>query len=182
MATTKLTTIADLERLAPEGDRWELIRGELRRVATAGGRHGEIAFEFGRRIGNHVVEGRLGRLYSSDTGFVLARDPDVVLMPDVAFVQADRLPGAAEREGIMPLAPDLVVEVVSPTERAADIEEKVSLYLAGGVSLIWVAEPRRRAVTVHCPGVSALVVGEGEAFDGGDLLPGFRLPVEEVFR
>ncbi len=182
MAVTRLTTVTDLERLAPEGDRWELIRGELRRVAAAGGRHGEIAYEFGRRIGNHVVEGRLGRLYSSDTGFVLARDPDVVLMPDVAFVRKERLPGAAEREGIMPLAPDLVVEVVSPTDRSADVEEKVGLYLAGGVVVVWVAEPRRRAVAVHCPSVPALVVGEGEALDGGDLLPGFRLPVEEVFR
>lgn len=182
MATTRVATIADLERLAPGGERWELIRGELRRVAAAGGRHGEIAYEFGRRIGNKVVEEGLGPLYSSDTGFVLGRDPDVVLMPDVAFVRAERLPEAAEREGIMPIAPDLVVEAVSPTDRAADIEEKVGLYLAGGVAVVWVAEPRRRTVTVHRPGEPAVVVGGGEELDGGDLLPGFRLPVVEVFR
>ncbi len=182
MAMRRLTTIADLERMAPDGDRWELIRGELRRVTAAGGRHGEIACEFGRRIGNHVVEGRLGRLYSSDTGFVLARDPDVVLMPDVAFVRAERLPGAAEREGIMPLAPDLVVEVVSPTDCSGDVEAKVGLYLAGGVAVVWVADPRRRTVTVHCSGVSPVVLGEGEELDGGNVLPGFRLKGVEGFR
>lgn len=182
MAATRLVTVEDLETMAPDGNRYALYRGVLQRVTAAGGRHGEVSADLARWIGNHAVEQGLGRVYSSDTGFVLARDPDVVFMPDVAFVRADRLPAEEEREGIMPLAPDVVAEVVSPTDRWTDVEENVALYLVGGVRVVVVVDFRRRVVSTRRQGEAPEDLGEGDVSEVRDVLPGFRLPVAEVFR
>lgn len=181
MATTTLSTAEDLARLVPEvGYRHELIRGVLHRMKPAGGRHGEVGFLAGLRLGVYVTERRLGRMYTSDTGFVLARDPDVVVMPDVAFVRADRLPPEEEREGFMPLAPDLVIEVLSPTDRMTNVQEKIDLYLAAGTRLLWLIEPRRRGATVHRPGRPPVTLNENDVLDGEDVVPGFRLSINEI--
>jgi len=181
MATTRLVTVEDLETMAPDGYEYELIRGVLQRMAAAGGTHGEISYRFGLRLGIRVDERGLGLLYSSDTGFVVARDPDVVLMPDVAFIRADRVPAVEDSDGILRLAPDLVFETVSPTDRAADVVDKVTLYLAGGVRVVLVAEPRRRVVTAHRPNRPPVELAEGDVIDLDDIVPGFRLPVADVF-
>jgi len=181
MATTKLATVEDLETMAPDGNRYELIRGVLHRMAAAGGKHGEISYLFGLRMGIHVIDRGLGLLYSAETGFVIARDPDVVLMPDVAFVRAERVPPEEDSDGILRLAPDLVFEAVSPSDRAADVADKVVLYLAGGVRVVLVAEPRRRVVTAHRPGRPPVELAEGDVIDLDDVVPGFRLPVADVF-
>ncbi|MDP9363937.1 MAG: Uma2 family endonuclease [Chloroflexota bacterium] len=115
-------------------------------------------------------------------GLFLAHEPDTVVAPDVAFVRAERLPSPSERRGFSPVVPDLAVEVVSPSDRQAKVDEKVALYLAAGVPLLWVAYPRRRVVRVHRPGREPVELGEGDVLDGEDVLPGFRLPVADVFR
>lgn len=182
MATTKLLTADDLARMTPEpGYRYELIRGVVRRMAAAGARHGKIAFEVGLRVGNHVAEHRLGVLFSSDTGFVIERDPDVIAMPDVAFVRAERMPPGETPEGYVPVVPDLAVEVVSPTDRWVDVEEKVALYLDNGVPLVWLFVPRLRVVRVYAAGQPDVELGEDGVLDGGDVIPGFTLRVAEVF-
>ena len=153
MATIKLLTADDLAQMTAEpGYRYELIRGVVRRSAAAGARHGQISLEVARRFGNHVVEHGLGVVFSSSTGFFIERDPDVILMPDVGFVRAERLPPEGVPEGYVPVVPDLAVEVVSPTDRWVDVEEKVALYLDNGVPLVWLFVPRRRAVRVHAAG------------------------------
>jgi Uma2 family endonuclease len=182
MATTKLMTAEDLEEMAPEEVRYELIRGELQRMAPAGGEHGEVTFEIGRLTGNHVAAHGLGRVYSADTGFLLSRNPDTVLAPDVAFVRADRLPPQAERRGFMPVVPDLVVEVVSPSDRPGYVEDKVAIYLGAGVPLIWVFDPWQRRVRVHRPGQPMRELTIDDTLDGEDVLPGFRLAIRDVFR
>ncbi len=101
-----------------------------------GAEHGEIAFELSLRIGNYVVERGLGRVYAAETGFLLRRDLDTVQAPDVAFVQAERLPPPAERRGYLPLTPDLAGEVVSPSDRLAEIQQKVGRYVDAGVRLV----------------------------------------------
>ncbi len=105
MAITGLMTAEALAALPADGYQYDLIAGELRRVFPSGAEHGEIAFELSRRIGNYVVERGLGRACAAETGFLLRRDPDTVLAPDVAFVQAERLPPPAERRGIFPWPP-----------------------------------------------------------------------------
>ena len=183
MATVELLTADDLERMTPEpGYRYELIRGVVRRMAAAGARHGKIGFEVGLRLGIHNLEHRLGVLFSSDTGFFIERDPDVILMPDVAFVRAERMPAGEVTEGYVPVVPDLVVEVVSPTDRWVDVEEKVALYLANGVPLVWLFVPRLRVVRVYAAGKPVEELGEDGVLDGGDVAPGFRMPIKDVLQ
>jgi Uma2 family endonuclease len=182
MATTKVTTAADLIRMKDDGWRYELIRGELRRMAPAGMEHGEIGMNVGISLGNWVLPRGLGRVYNADTGYFLSHTPETVVAPDASFVRADRLPPRAERKGYSAVVPDLAVEIVSPSDTRPEVDEKVALYMAAGVPLLWVAYPKRRVVRVHRPGQEPVELGEGEVLDGEDVLPGFRLPVVDVFR
>ena len=183
MVTTRLSTVEDLARMtSDEAERHELYAGVLREVEVMGGRHGEIGFELIGPLYLYLRTNPFGRVYTEATHFIILRDPDVVLMPDVAFVRADRLPPVEEREGFMPLAPDLAVEVLSPSNRAREMAEKVELYQRGGVRLVWVVQPRRRAVTVYPLGSDPRTLHETDSLDGGDVLPGFRLPVADLFR
>lgn len=180
MATTKTRrwTADELERTPPDG-RWELIAGELVAMTPAGGEHGEIGSGMVARLWLHNRGCRLGKVYGADTGFVLA--PNVILVPDAAFVRMDRLPAEEDQRRWLRLAPDLVVEVVSPTDRAADVAAKVARYLDAGVTLLWVLHPRTRAVTLHAADRSEQTLREGDELDGGEVLPGFRVAVAEIF-
>lgn len=181
MATTRLITADDLWRMPDDGYRYDLVQGELIRMAPAGGEHGEIANEVGRRIGNYVREHGLGRVFGAETGFLLARDPDVILGPDAAFVRTDRLPPPDQRRGFVPVAPDLAVEIVSPGDRRGEIQRKVNAYLAAGVPQVWTIYPRRRTVHVHGSGQPVRVLSAHDTLDGEEILPGFQLPVAALF-
>lgn len=167
---------------ADEAERYELYAGVLREVEAMGGRHGEVGVQLIIPLGSWVLGRDLGRVYTESTHFIILRDPDVVLMPDVAFVRSDRLPPAEVREGFMPLAPDLAVEILSPSNRAREMAEKVNLYHQGGVRLVWVVQPKRRAVTIHPLDGELVTLHEFDTLEGGDVLPGFRLPVADLFR
>ena len=124
----------------------------------------------------------MGSGVGANTGFFLSREPETVVAPDAAVVRADRLPPRSERTGYLDLVPDLVVEVVSPSDSQPEIDAKVGLYLAAGARLVWVAYPRPRSVRVHRPGREPVELSEGDVLDGEDVLPGFRLPVADAFR
>ncbi len=181
MATTRLLTAEDLEAMGSEYERYELYDGVLRETERMGGRHGEVQIEISGPLHAHVRANRLGRVYPSDTHFILSRDPDKVVIPDVAFVRADRLPPEDVREGFMPVAPDLAVEVVSPSNRMVEILEKIALYEQAGVPLIWLVQPRARAITVYASGRAPYTLRDGDILDGEDVIPGFRLPVAGIF-
>lgn len=175
-------TIEEFEALNGDSGRYELIRGELREVPPMGMQHGEVGSIFHIRIGIFVHEHRLGRLYISDTCFVLAHtQPAVIVMPDVAFVRADRRPPADQRERYAPFPPDLAVEVRSLSQSRRDIEEKIALYREARVPILWYCDPKARTVTVYRPDCKPVVVGEDGELDGEDVLPGFRLRVADVF-
>jgi Uma2 family endonuclease len=174
-------TAEQLAELPDDGYRHELVQGELRTMAPAGEWNGQVAFTIGRLVGNHVHEYQLGRCYAAETGFVTARDPDTVRAPDLAFVTAERLTGVPSHR-FSTMVPDLVVEVVSPSDHASEVTEKTLAWLDYGVRLVWVVDPRARLVTVHRPGdVVSLVRGENAVLDGADVLPGFRVPLDELF-
>lgn len=181
MATTKLWTVEELERVGvPEG-RWELVDGELVEMAPSGGDASWIGARFVRHLGNHVDPLGLGRVYGSDAGFVLTPGRPLLRVPDAAFVRGDRLPSPEEHRGFLRLAPDLAVEVLSPTDRMADVLAKVAEYLGAGVRLIWLADPPSRTVTAYTADQPIRVLSEGEELDGGDVLPDFRIAVAELF-
>jgi Uma2 family endonuclease len=169
------------ELLHMEDDDWryDLIEGELIRMPPASGDHGFTGSELHGHIWTYVRRNQLGKVYGAETGFYISRDPDTVLGPDVAFVRADRAPARSPR--FVELAPDLAVEVRSPSERRGQIEAKVAHYLAAGVRLLWYVDPRRQTITIYRPAHEPRTLGIGDELDGEDVLPGFRLPLAEVF-
>lgn len=176
------TTIADLERLPDDDYKYDLVRGWLVREPPAGGDHGEIAMEIAGALWKHVKETAQGRVFPPETGFVLAADPPTVRGPDVAFVAAGRLPPGRAPTGFIRLAPDLAVEVVSPSNRWTDVAAKVRDYLEAGTRLVWVVDPPRSTITIHRPDGSSGVVGEDDFLVGEDVVPGFQVSVRSLFR
>ena len=131
-------------------------------------------------LNQHVSAKGLGLVSVGDPGFILARNPDVVLAPDIAFIRSDRMP-SPEPEGWWEMAPDLVVEVVSPSDTVYRVEEKTEDWLTYGCSMVVVVSDRRRTVTVHRAGQSPHILRGNEILDGEDVVPGFRLPLSEIF-
>jgi Uma2 family endonuclease len=181
MATTLLTRVDEIAALPSDQFRYDLIQGELYRMSPASARHGEIAMEIAWHIKTFVTEHQLGTVYAAETGFLLGRDPDTLLAPDVAFVRGDRLPEPARQQGFLALAPDLVVEVVSPSDTSRYVSDKVLTYLDAGCQLVWVVEPERRTVTVWTPDRAARVIMAQERLEGGNVLPGFGLNLADIF-
>jgi len=159
---TSAVTADELLRMPNDGARYELVRGEVTRMAPAGQRHGRIAMNIATSLNGSVRAQRLGVGYAAETGFLLATTPDTVRAPDVAFVSRERLARQAEVEGYWPGAPDLVVEVISPADRYADVEDKVFDWLDAGVRLVVVVNPRKQVVTLYRSFTQIAVLGLGE--------------------
>ena len=176
----RLLTAEDLWLLAESGRRRELIDGELRETMPPGGIHGAIAVALAGALRAWARPGGSGYV-GVEAGFVLARDPDRVRGPDVSFVRRDRIPAGGVPEGFWEIAPDLAVEVVSPTETADELRAKVRDFLAAGSSLVWVVYPRTREVIAHRPDGSARTLTSGEPLEAPDVLPGFSCPIAELF-
>src|SRR5438128_4876671 len=179
---------ADVERFPDDGYQYEIWHGELVRVAPAGGRHGECEVRLIIALG--VQLDALGRVYSGDTGFILRERPADLVSPDVAFVRHERLPPAEERTRFLRVVPDLAVEVRSPTASEVDVRAKLDLYIAAGVRLVWLVDPRTQTVEeLHSdpagPHVETprrvLRADAGDVLEVDDVLPGFRLSVADVF-
>lgn len=174
----------ELAGMDSDGYRHDLLEGILIRVSAAGFRHGQLAALIAYHLHAFLRDRpALGVVVGAETGFRLAQDPDTVLGPDAAVVRRDRLPPAAERGRFLDLAPDLVVEIVSPGDRWTTVSDKVEAYLTVGVRLVWVFEPLRRAVRVYTlDGAQRRVRADrGDELEGADVLPGFRLSVAELF-
>ena len=182
MATTITPrTIDDLERVgAPEG-RWELIDGELVEMSPGSEDHGAYGTAIIVYLGGHVYSFRLGRVFGPDTGFVISDDPPTVRVPDAAFVQADRLPPDRDRRRYLRVMPDIAVEVVSPSDRPGEVIAKVALWLNAGVTLVWLVDPEMETITVFERGKTPLLLSVDETLTGGEILPGFELPVRSIF-
>ncbi len=114
-------------------------------------------------------------------GFILARDPDTVRAPDIWFVRAERLPSTGIHEDYLEAAPDLAVEVISPTDMEQDLREKIDDYLTAGTALVWVAYPKSRDVIAHTPDGLARTFRESDTLTAPDVLPGFACPVADLF-
>lgn len=179
-ATTKRYTADDLWRM-PGDEPWEIWEGELRKVPGAGGEASALASWIATLIILYVRPRRLGMVTGADGTYIILSDPDTVVVPDVGFVRQQRLPGGVRPERYIPIPPDLAVEVRSPSDRPGDIAKKLELYRRAGVPLVWWVDPRQRTVEVHRHGQLVAKLHEGDELDGEDVLPGFRLPVAEIF-
>ena len=178
---TSLLTADELLRLDSNGVRGELIRGVLCETMPAGQRHGKIVVNLVMELGVFVKAGRLGTLVASDSGVWLERDPDTVREPDIAFTSVDRLPLGEDLPGYAEVAPDLVVEIVSPSDSRREVYDKAQMWLHHGVRLVWVVHPDTRTVHAHHQSGAFATLGEHDSLNGMDVLPGFSCPVSAVF-
>lgn len=174
-------TVEQFEWLPEEdGYRVELSAGRLVREPLPGPRHGRIGVKLAARIDAYAVEHNLGLTFG-EAGFVLRRDPDTVRGPDVSFVSHARLPAQGYAGTFWHMAPDLAVEILSPSNRWPDMRRKANEYLDAGSRLVWLIDPARRCASVHQAGAAALHVDAAGVLDGGAVLPGFSLPLADLF-
>jgi Uma2 family endonuclease len=185
--TSRLMTAADLLRLPDSARGYELVDGRLVRMSPTGSGHGARAAKPITALGNFVDEHHLGRVISSGAGFLISQpgEPDTVLAPDAAFVRADRVPReiSPDWEGYWRLAPDLVVEIASPSQSRAELAAKARKWLSAGTRLLWVVWPLSRQVDVWRADADAPVtpLGLEDDLDGLDVLPGFTYAVGSLF-
>ena len=178
---TRPNTADELLAMPDDGWRYELVKGELIRMAPTGDEHGEVTIELSTPLHLHVKRNNLGKVYAAETGFKLESDPDTVRAPDIAFVRRERLEATGRVAGYRPGAPDLVVEVLSPSDRVRQVEEKVAQWLESGARLVWVVSPKLRTITVYRSLSNIVVLTENNTLDGEDVVPGFQIRVGEIF-
>ena len=178
---TRPTTMTadDLLAMPDDGFRYELVRGELRKMSPASHFHGECAAYIVISFGGHVRANRLGKPYTAEAGFRLA--PNHVRAPDAAFVRAERADAARDTDGFFPGPPDLAIEVISPSDRYTKVSEKVADWLAAGTLAVVTVNPRNRTVEIHRPHADAVVLSEDDVLEVQDIIPGWRMPVSEIF-
>ena len=176
----KLMTAEELFNMPDDGYRYELVRGELRKMAPPGLYHGEYAGTVLTSLHVHVRANNLGKTYT-EVGFRIETDPDHVRAPDAAFISNERLEAIGEGPGYWPAAPDLAIEIISPNDRFTRVNEKVRDWLGAGTRMVIVVNPRRHEVTVHLPEEEPTTLTEEATLDGGDVVPGWTLPVRDIF-
>jgi Uma2 family endonuclease len=167
----------------PEDNRWkvEAVRGRLVREPRPAPLHNRVQGRLHLVLGTYEREQHARGVVLLETEFVLSLDPLTVRVPDVAWVAAGRIPGNGYALPRWHLAPDLAAEVVSPRNTRAELEERVADFLAAGSRLVWIVDPHRRSVEVHRPGEERRRLGVMDELGANDVLPGFRVPVCELF-
>ena len=182
MATEqKLLTAEDLWNMPDNGGRRELWDGVLVEMSPTGARHGDVVTTAAMLLGAHVRGTGLGKVLTGDVGIVLHRDPDRVLAPDLCFISTDRLPAKEMPDGFLNVVPDFVIEIVSPCDRAGEVQAKVDAWLDAGVRLVWAVYPKSRSVMAFRSHAEASRYTAGDVIDAAPVLPEFSVPVAELF-
>lgn len=165
----------------PDDGRYELVEGRLEEVGGGSEQSSLVAATILTLLNIFVRLHKLGKVGGAGLGAKLFDDPDTVRVPDVSFISKERYPQGKVARGFRRGAPDLVVEVLSPSDRYRRTRRKVDEYLAAGARLVWVFDPDDRSVVVHRAGGTVTEYGENDVLDGGDVLPGFTLALAEVW-
>ena len=174
-----LMTAEELMALPDDGNRYELEEGRLITMPPSGWKSSRLGVRFAVKLGGYIDAHGLGEYAGADGGIRLARNPDTVRAPDFTFVSNERVsdPGQGYYEG----APDLVVEVLSPSDRWATLRRKATRYIEAGVRLVWLVDPeRRRAEVYRADGTMDRLTADG-ILDGEDVLPGYTLPLSKMW-
>lgn len=175
---TRLITGEELFAMGDIGPS-ELIDGRIVPMAPTGGEHGLLEFNLGSELRSFVRQHKLGWVVGGEVGIYTRRNPDRVRAADIAFISREQLP---ERpQGFLDVAPELIVEVISPTDRWQDIHEKIEEYFAIGVEQVWIVEPSSRTVRLYQSATEMRKLVESDTLTGEGMLAGFTLPVAEIF-
>ena len=179
MAVQSPVSVKAFEQIAalPENahKRLEFIGGEIVEVVSNSDAS-EIAIRIAPRINLYVESHALGRVTGADGGYKVSGEDYI---PDVGFISKARQPKRSH-DTWNPLAPDLAIEVISPTDRAKDIADKVANYLLAG-TLLWYVYPNDQQVKIYMPGQPVKTLGLKDVLDGGQVLPGFKLELKDIF-
>ena len=176
-------TIDDLDALVDDEHSYELVEGELQMMSPASPTKGRYAALIAAALVDFVDDRDLGEVYVTEPGFALEPDPKgTVRAPNVAFVAKERIPPPDLARGFWALAPDLAVEIISPSETAYSVETKVAEYLRAGVRLVWLVYPETQVVVEYAASWQVRRLTEGDALDGGAVIPGFTMPLARLFR
>lgn len=165
-------TADELFRLPDDGYRYELVQGELRKYPLAGCREGALTARILANLPSHSRDA--GTLMVA-AGFILARRPDTVRAPDIAFVRKER---DAKTDLYFPGHPDLAIEVISPSDLYSEVAEKTSEYLAAGTRAVVIVDPGNAAIHVHRPSSAEKVA---DTLDVADIIPGWKMPLAAIF-
>lgn len=165
---------------SPFAETYELIRGELYPIMPAGTLHGIVTHRLSRLVGNFVDENDLGEITAAETGFRLANDSTIGA--DIGFIGNEKLKDFGIPDSFFPTAPDLAVEVISPSNTSEEISTKVEDYLSSGSKLVWVVYPKRKVIVVYRQNNTVSFLHEEESLEGEDVLPKFTLPLKKIFK
>jgi Uma2 family endonuclease len=177
-----LMTADDLWNLPHEQQKLcELVRGEMRMMTPAGARHGDIVNSLAFELTAFVKHGRLGKVFSADTGYRIQRDPDTVLAPDVSFVRREEIPADGLPLQFWNLAPTLAAEVISPSDSATAVRNRAQMLLDAGTLVVWILDPDAKTVAVHRSGQPVVTLGARDQLTDDDVLPGFSCRIAELF-
>lgn len=169
---------ADYEQLCAEGARYELIAGELKPMAPAGGFHGNVTIDLSSLVNAHIIAHKLGKGFGAETGFVVEENPRTILAPDFAFIVTERVPVPIP-SSFVPVVPDLVLETRSPGDRAGEVAAKVELWLQVGAREVWELNPRRQVLTVYRGQEAPIALTANDKLES-PLLPGFSLELNII--
>jgi Uma2 family endonuclease len=161
--------------------RAELIEGKVIQMPPPKGKHGLTEGKFSLRIGNFVQQHQLGYVFVGETGVYIRRNPDTVRGMDVAYISNERWAQQPDPEGYLEIAPDLIVEILSPDDRWTAVIKKLKEYFSIGVRLVWVADPATHTVYAYRSVTNIQEFGESETLPGDEVLPGFSVPVADLF-
>ena len=178
---TRLMTAAEFAMMPEDDMRHELVNGELIELSPPPTPpHGRTQAKISGVLERFTEPRGLGEVFVN-TGFLISRNPDTVRAPDAAFVAADRLPDGDLPRAYFPFAPDIAVEVVSPSETGPEAHERALMWLEAGSALVWMLFPDSRSATVYRPGGGAVSLGEDGVLDAAPVLDGFSVKVSEFF-
>ena len=181
LAPQRLLTAEEFAALPLGEMRSELIEGVLHTMPPAFEDHSESTARLTIILGHFVLTHDLGTMYAAETGFLIARNPDTVRAPDIAFTRKERVSSDSPAPRWVPVIPDLVVEVASSGDRPSELRQKAAMWLEAGVRLVWVALPAQRLIEVYRAGLPVTMLDEAATLDGANVVPGFSTPVAAIF-
>lgn len=176
----RLMTGEELAR-HPELEPCELVNGRVVPMAPAGHLHGALESRLNAKLSAFAEETQAGRVLVGEVGIYTRRDPDTVRGADIIFISRERYARCGP-SGFLDVAPELVVEILSPEDRSGEVSRKIREYLASGVDRVWYVDPRKRRVLVHRAASEPIVLEVGDVLRDEEILPGFSYPLAELFR
>ena len=150
-------------------------------MSPAGGRHGRVTVRINKLLAIHVDDNDLGATFAAETGFLLATDPDTVRAPDGAFLVKDKMAKVQDDSGFLPYAPDLAVEVVSPSDTFAEVEKKAFMWLDFGTNLVLIVEPLSKTVHAYRSRKNIVVLRSNDVLDATDTVAGWKVQAADFF-